>query len=641
MTSTPSNNHVPLAPLAHSHADIAPATSLTEMLFALLSLRDASSDNSITDLLQTVAWLLPSALGESCTACRIVWMNTTYEAPGVPFASPDITVPFDSMARAAGRIEIWRTVRGPLTPITRALLDDCANSIGASLHQLSILNSTRQRADQYRATFDLVSEALFLYSVDGVLLDINNAGMRMIGAEQDSLRGTSFAELLSPDLAQQLGEHIENSRHAATDFYEAHLRHRTGQLIPVEMVDRRLILQDREAVLTIARDISERRAHMQKIDFRIQRERLIGELAIALANAAPNDEPRVLAHVLERLGSAFAAQRAFIIQFDTSHAQVTTVREWCTPGTPACWNAFRGAACNSLPWNMALIAKSQNIIIHDAETLDDAFRRERERHTILGIAASLVVPLHQGRTLVGIVGIDNNSTPRQWNDDDRTLLETVACVIGSTTGNIAANRRQQRAHEHLSAVLDALPSQVAVVDEKGFIVSTNASWAHYTKDATLPTPMRCIIGDHYLNALGAHGRNNPEARQVAACLRDILAKQCGATSFEYQVEGPECRTFLLQLAPIGNPFRGAVIARSEITRQRQKTAPANTAADVLAGTQPNAMPDAMPNALAGTQPDAMPKARPDALADAPADRWTGSTPPNRGDAKSPPAPEGI
>jgi PAS domain S-box-containing protein len=118
-----------------------------------------------------------------------------------------------------------------------------------------------------------------------------------------------------------------------------------------------------------------------------------------------------------------------------------------------------------------------------------------------------------------------------------------------------------------SAILNALPANIALIDHEGVIVSVNEGWLRFATSNALESSA-CGIGQNYLERCeAAGGPSSAEARQAAAGIRAVLAGTIPHFNMEYPCHAPsEQCWFRLMATPIGNRgLRGAVVMHVDIT----------------------------------------------------------------------------
>jgi PAS domain S-box-containing protein len=88
------------------------------------------------------------------------------------------------------------------------------------------------------------------------------------------------------------------------------------------------------------------------------------------------------------------------------------------------------------------------------------------------------------------------------------------------------------------AIIDALASNLCVLDENGTVLTVNRSWKDFA-EANPPIPPDYGVGGNYLEICDrAQGPNSQEATSFAEGLRAILRGECNQFNFEYPCHSP-------------------------------------------------------------------------------------------------------
>jgi diguanylate cyclase (GGDEF)-like protein/PAS domain S-box-containing protein len=122
-----------------------------------------------------------------------------------------------------------------------------------------------------------------------------------------------------------------------------------------------------------------------------------------------------------------------------------------------------------------------------------------------------------------------------------------------------------------SAIINAIPAQIAVLDMAGLVISVNEMWGRSTAGSPLNGPA-CGVGSNYLQMCDqTRGPDSLVAHRAAAGIRSVLSGAHKSFSMEYPCELPtERRWFLLATTPLDTDRpRGAVIMHVDITDQKR------------------------------------------------------------------------
>ncbi len=180
--------------------------------------------------------------------------------------------------------------------------------------------------------------------------------------------------------------------------------------------------------------------------------------------------------------------------------------------------------------------------------------------------------------------------PRDANDEVSALIATLhetgqrleeltageVDTVADRDGRTFVLRRAQhqlRVSEaaRQAAILNALPSPIALLDTQGHIISVNAAWRRFAGTNVLQGP-RYGTGVNYLEICDrVRGDDAPAAHQVAEGIRSVLHDSGKTFSIEYPCHSPtEQRWFLMTVTPLADDHpNGAVVMHLDITERRR------------------------------------------------------------------------
>jgi len=120
-------------------------------------------------------------------------------------------------------------------------------------------------------------------------------------------------------------------------------------------------------------------------------------------------------------------------------------------------------------------------------------------------------------------------------------------------------------------VIDSLPEQIAIIDRKGTILTTNRAWNRVSRNKTTSCINRGLPGDNYLDICSEAAEFDERMKYAVRNLKLILEKKSERFSFEYPSHNANRkRWYLMHVKPliVEEKLEGAVITHINITKRK-------------------------------------------------------------------------
>jgi len=150
------------------------------------------------------------------------------------------------------------------------VLETVAISIGEAIKRLRVEEALHESEEKFRGIFNSVNDAIQIHEINedglpGKFIEVNDIGCRMLQYTRQELLENSPIDFTSsyhsPSL-EKIGEDLKTLGHAV--FETEHIR-KDGSLIPVEINAHVVTLQGKTVVISVVRDISDRKTAEQTI----------------------------------------------------------------------------------------------------------------------------------------------------------------------------------------------------------------------------------------------------------------------------------------------------------------------------------------------------------------------------------------
>jgi PAS domain S-box-containing protein len=138
----------------------------------------------------------------------------------------------------------------------------------------------RESEERFRLLLENVNDAIYVHEVSpeapGRFVEVNARACEMLGYTRDELLGMSVGKIDVPEQAGRLPAILQSLYENGSALFETEHRTKDGRRVPVEVSTRLFLLQGKPMVLSVVRDISQRKAA----------ERRLAELEWELAHAS-------------------------------------------------------------------------------------------------------------------------------------------------------------------------------------------------------------------------------------------------------------------------------------------------------------------------------------------------------------------
>jgi phosphoserine phosphatase RsbU/P len=304
----------------------------------------------------------------------------------------------------------------------------------------------------YRRLVDSARDVVFVVGTDGRILEANRAAEETYGYPRDVLLGMALAELRSPDSLPVMQEQL-NAAEKGGLLFETEHRRADGSVFPVEVSSRGVELADGLGLVSIVRDITQRREQQA------ESERLVSELA--RSNARLDALVRIVSGALGTLDLDDLLRQTLCALIDETGADAGIMLE--AEGDTLCRRVEVGTARFSA--DRMRLAKGEGFggrvaaagtPLYVADVLASDFVLDIHRES--GFRSMFGVPMYLASELYGVLELAWTHQ-RSIDSAEMQLVQTAAERVTLAVANAKLFGRTKRA-EALSAALNDVNSLV-------------------------------------------------------------------------------------------------------------------------------------------------------------------------------------
>ena len=475
----------------------------------------------------------------------------------------------------------------------RDFLASIAAQVALVIQRKQAEERLREREEQYRAIFEGVQDAILVESTDGRILMVNEQACEMYGYSQEEFLSKTVFDLVPPGHAILTVEGMAPGLSA--EPVETINRRVDGELFPIEISGRVLIINGEAVELILVRDITQRKQAEIELQQKNEDLRLLNAINEAVVRGENLDS--IIELLATGLARNFSEQGTSVYStvYILNPDQQTLVMQkyFFSPQILANVERLLGFSIPMIEipiregghFHKAMSTKRASMTSDPegikawlTEFIETKYLHPLARplirrlipqvYKILSIKSAIAVPLISENETIGFLDV---SSSHLLTPNDMKRLENLGGQLTAAIQRQRANEKLRRSEEFLQSIQNALSASIAILDELGTIVQVNAAWCHFGKRNGFSHPNNGV-GLNYLHICdSATGSHAEEAPRVAQAIRAIIAGQKTEDRIEYACHSSEQNHwFTLHMTKFEDgDHLWVVLAHEEITERKQ------------------------------------------------------------------------
>lgn len=229
--------------------------------------------------------------------------------------------------------------------------------------------------------------------------------------------------------------------------YELELINKSGEKVWVEVREAPVVVDGKTvSIVGSLTDITEKKKAENSIKYHLSLETAVAEASKLFITSHDVDVDKML----ETIGRAVLADRAYIFRFDENLRIMSNTHEWCNEDTEPQIDNLQNIETNMVPWWMEKLTNHETIIIDDLNSIPAKYVNEKEILEAQNIQSLIVVPvILNDKTLWGFLGFDDTKSTRDWGENEIGILTVISDMIS----RYIDRERNEEVRQHLEKQL--------------------------------------------------------------------------------------------------------------------------------------------------------------------------------------------
>ena len=356
--------------------------------------------------------------------------------------------------------------------------------------------------EKYRIQVEMATDAVFLETVEGRVLECNTAGAKMFGYTKEEMVGLTIANLVPKEFIKMLPKIITEKETTHGKFLSRISKKKDGTIFPTEIATKLINIGDKPRLIVYIRDITERKRAEKKRKLLLKKEReqhLKAETLakVALILTSKLSLSAVLEEVLRQSKRLVPYSACNIVLIKKGGLYNVHSVGYDKYGSKNFVNNFR-YPLDKILLEKEVVKKAKPLLISDAHQ-DPRWIIFKETSWI---RSRLSMPICLGNKAIGLLNLDDD-TPGKFVKDDIKKLQPLVNAASIALENARLfeevrkeiNERKQAEEnmknikDELQMIMDSVPAIIFYKDTESRIIRANKTLAN-----SLEMPIKDIVG---------------------------------------------------------------------------------------------------------------------------------------------------
>jgi PAS domain S-box-containing protein/putative nucleotidyltransferase with HDIG domain len=189
-----------------------------------------------------------------------------------------------------------------------------ATDISERARSKEALKNTEKK---FRELFDSASDAIFIHDLEGHFLEVNKTACERLGYSKEEMLKKTPMDIDTQEYAKLVPEKLKEIIEKKSLFLKSAHKTKDGRVIPIELSSRLIEFEGKPAVLSIARDVTERIKVEEKLQQSLDKlEKTIENTLQAMAKILETRDPYTAGHQQRVASLALAIAREMNLSLD-------------------------------------------------------------------------------------------------------------------------------------------------------------------------------------------------------------------------------------------------------------------------------------------------------------------------------------
>ena len=319
---------------------------------------------------------------------------------------------------------------------------------------------------RYHTLFNSAGDAIYIHNHEGRFLEVNDAACQLLGYTRSQLLKLNIEAVYFPGDPQAQRSYLEGVYKSKYYFTDTEMVTSRQKRVPVEINCKLVAYDGKEAILTVARDITERK-QIENIRFKNQAR---SESLLKIAEYPLNETQDLLYFGLEEMVKLAESQFGFLYDYDANTQQLS-MRALSKETYKKCALSKQKYCCQLKDTGILGEAIRQNKVIISSTPQIPQMATNGFPEGAYKISNYLVLPVWRKSQIIGIAGVANK--PQEYDNSDVQQVSLLIKSLWNIVDRLEAEKTLAESEQRYRQLVELSQDGILRLDADGRVMMAN------------------------------------------------------------------------------------------------------------------------------------------------------------------------
>ncbi len=325
--------------------------------------------------------------------------------------------------------------------------------------------------EKIKVISEILKDAIVQVDHKGKINFCNHSAEILFGYSKQKLIGTKIYSLIfrenhTNNIKKKFLNFLKTGySNLIEDLNDMYIPSKKNLKIPVEISINLIKIDKKSNAIAIIRDVSKRKESERILNENLKFQRLIASISSGFLGNVDIDD--TIISTFQRIGREVGVSRVFIYLYNDNKKLLKVPYEWCVKGVKPHIEKYMEYFTNNNPWVIDKLMDGEKVIVNNVNDLPKQANNFKTHMITLGTKSNIILPLYVEGRIVGFIGFDDHKDYREWNQEEKTLLQITSQIIGFVLERKNHLDELRKSEEKYRTILESIREGYFEIDLNG------------------------------------------------------------------------------------------------------------------------------------------------------------------------------